>query len=499
MLLRLSKLCFAYEGQSTLFHDIDATIPCGWTGVVGRNGSGKTTLLRLLLRELSANSGDIELVGAGPTPLIEHCEQSVTSPPGRLAEFLGALDGATVRLRAALGVREDWGARWDSLSYGERKRLQVGSALHRWPDVLLLDEPTNHVDRETRGFLMQALSRFRGVGLLVSHDRALLDGLCRQCLFLEPPGVVVRPGTYTQAREQEQREVESRGAQVARTKQELARCLREQARRKHEASLADQKRSKRHLDKHDSDGRAKIDLARVSGKDGQAGRLLRQLDGKVARAQQELERVRMGARYETYLSFVGERAPRRSLFSIPPGELPLGAARCLSHPALTMAPEDRIAIIGRNGTGKSTLVRAIVSSLTIAAERLVYLPQELDANCVNGLGLHGLSREEQGKVLSIVSCLGSPPERLLHSESPSPGELRKLALAQGVARGAWLLVMDEPTNHLDLVSMQCLEEALAAYRGGILLVSHDEAFLARVANRFWHLQETAAGTTLLTR
>ena len=112
-------------------------------------------------------------------------------------------------LRRDLDVEDDWPWRHDTLSCGQQKRLQVACALWQRPDLLVMDEPTNHVDVPTREAVTAALARFKGVGLLISHDRALLDALCSQCLFMAAGQVTARPGGYSQGRGQEQLERET--------------------------------------------------------------------------------------------------------------------------------------------------------------------------------------------------------------------------------------------------------------------------------------------------
>lgn len=114
------------------------------------------------------------------------------------------MDGEAWEIRGRLGFDEAWPGRWDSLSHGERKHTQIAVALWRRPSALAIDEPTNHLDWEAKSMLVEALRRYDGVGLLVSHDRELLDGLCRQCAFVEPPDVTARPGGYSKGVEQAQ-------------------------------------------------------------------------------------------------------------------------------------------------------------------------------------------------------------------------------------------------------------------------------------------------------
>jgi len=137
--------------------------------------------------------------------------------------------------------------------------------------------------------------------------------------------------------------------------------------------------------------------------------------------------------------------------------------------------------------------------VNVPEKRLCYLPQELDAAQGSALTarLLRLSHEQRGQVLTVFSRLGSRPERVLGSEKPSPGEVRKLLLALDVARGAELLVLDEPTNHLDLPSIECLEDALHQCQGALLLVSHDERLLSKLTTKRWVIEPDESGNAVL--
>jgi ATPase subunit of ABC transporter with duplicated ATPase domains len=167
--------------------------------------------------------------------------------------------------------------------------------------------------------------------------------------------------------------------------------------------------------------------------------------------------------------------------------------RDLCHPALRIEPDDRIAVVGPNGAGKTTLVEHLLGVLDVPDGRLLYLPQELtrDEGAAVADRVRALPRSRRGEVATVVARLGSDAERVLETASPSPGELRKLLLAFGLAAEPWLIVMDEPTNHLDLPSVECLEATLAGFPGALLLVSHDAAFLSRLTVREWGLTPTA--------
>jgi ATPase subunit of ABC transporter with duplicated ATPase domains len=337
--------------------------------------------------------------------------------------------------------------------------------------------------------LCDVLIDFRGAGLIVSHDRELLDMLCSQCVFLDPPGVVLRPGGFTDGFREAQREAVAAERQGAVVKKHFAKIKRETSRRRHAAAQADRKRSKRGLSTKDHDARDKLNRARNTGRDAVAGKLLRQLDGRLKQAEAAARAADGAKTHELGIWMAGAQSRRRVLFDLEASSLPLGQERRLVFPRLTMRPDQRIGLIGPNGCGKSTLVRHILDHLRLDSTRLTYLPQEIDLEATASIieQLRGLPKDELGRAMAVVSRLNSRPDRLLSSEDPTPGEIRKVLVALGIARVPHLIVMDEPTNHMDLPSIECLEEALAGCPCGLLLVSHDHRFLDRLVTTCWEL------------
>jgi macrolide transport system ATP-binding/permease protein len=493
MQLVLSHITYTYPGSSEpALRDVSVTFPQGWTGIVGDNGGGKTTLACVACGLRAPDAGSV-----APRLVTFYCAQDATERPANLEDFALAYDGLAVALRRDLGIGEEWAWAFDELSGGQQKRLQVACALWARPDVLAMDEPTNHVDAATRRAIARALSRFKGIGLLVSHDRALLDEVCAQCLFVTRGTAALRPGGYTQASGQAALERESAVRARREARKEKARVERETQRRREAADRAAAGRSGRGLNKHDSDAREKRMRYLVSGQDGKAGKLSAAMETRLAAAGDQLARAHVDKRYEGDIWVDAQPSRRPVLFRMEPQTVRQGDFS-LEVPALSIGSTDRIGLVGDNGSGKSTLVKRIVGEIGEAV-RCLYIPQEptLGEKRAAAEELRGLPSDQRGRALSIVAQLNSDPARLLEGGEASPGEMRKLMLALGILRAPELIVMDEPTNHLDIGSTEALERLLAAWPGALLLVSHDAALVQASTATIWRTQPAPAGFRLV--
>jgi macrolide transport system ATP-binding/permease protein len=483
--IRFNNVSFTYDTMtSPLIDELSFDLTKGWTGIIGANGAGKTTILKLATGDLSPQKGSVK----GSKNAV-YCRQRTDETPLLLNELVLSTDSDACRVRGQLNVNIDWPDRWKTLSHGERKRAQIAVALWRSPRVLAVDEPTNHLDSYAKKLLYNSLKSYKGVGLLVSHDRDLLDDLCYQCLFVDPPQVILRPGNYTQGSQQAISNEEYQKNLYAVKKQTYIRLKKETSKRRDIASRSHRMRSKRGLTLKDHDARFKRNRARISGKDGTGGKLLNQMNGRIKQAQEKLKKIQVKKKYEMGIWVSGAISKRNFLFRLPEGMLHLGGSRHLYFPELLMCPDDRIAITGQNGGGKSTLILHILEILDIPRNRLTYIPQEIDQVSSKKILSEALelSGERLGKMMAVVSHLGSRPSRLLESRQPSPGEIRKLLLATGIASEPHLIIMDEPTNHMDLPSIECLEKALEGCPCGLLLVSHDRRFLGKLTSRRWDI------------
>ncbi len=481
--LMFHRVSFAYDSSADgLFRDLTFGLSDGWTGVIGPNGGGKTTLLRLSCGEISPRRGTI----TAPAGAL-YCPQRTDEAMPEFAQMLDAVDGDAYRVRSVLGIEDDWLLRWQTLSHGERKRAQIATCLWLKPELLAIDEPTNHLDQDARRRVHDALSTYRGIGLLVSHDRELLDALCFHCVFVHPPTAILRSGGYTTAVEslqEDERCARERKREASRQRHNLQREL--QQRRLHQRK-AEAAKSLRGVARKDHDARAKAFAARNS--DGGSGKRLRQLEGRVRHLREAEQAIRITPPRELGIGLETSSSRRNTVLFEPSGSLSLGHERQLVYPELIVQPTDRVALMGPNGSGKSTLLRHLVAHLTLPPERYLYIPQEVTAEHSAQLlqEIRSHPRSELGQWMAWVSRLGSDPERILDSHLPSPGEVRKLMLARRLQDEPHLILMDEPTNHMDLPSIECLEAALHETPCALVLVSHDARFLDRLTSIRWQI------------
>ena len=497
MSLHLSTVSFSYSSAVPVVVDASVDLGAGWAGVVGPNGSGKTTLLRLMAGEIEPDSGTV--TSAQPNAVVVLCPQRVDQAGQLVISFSQEWDASSARLRGVLGLDPDDLTRWETLSPGERRRWQVGAALAREPDVLLLDEPTNHLDREARDRLVSALVGYRGVGVVVSHDRGLLDELTSVTLRVEGGHLERWSGGYTVAREAWLADEAERAEAFAVAKRERSAATGrlDAAARGRAQAEATAKREQRTAGIKDPDTRGAARTGRVRSAEKTLGREVTVAKRDLARAEERVgsfeHRRELGG--EIALEF--ETAPKEWVAQLDLDLLVAGPKSLAADLHLGVRRTDRIRVSGVNGAGKTTLLQALVARAAIPDDRILWLPQEVTGDESRMLmdRIRTLPSDRLGVLMSLVAALGVDPGRLLDSGRPSPGEARKVLIACGLATSVWLAVLDEPTNHLDLPSIERLEDALASYGGALVLVTHDDAFAGGLVDTEWRIADGRVQTT----
>jgi ATPase subunit of ABC transporter with duplicated ATPase domains len=486
--IHLRNISFQYSSAVAIVTDASCSLGTGWTGVVGANGIGKTTLLRLIDGTLVPSAGSLEIDPADG--LVVRCPQTAHDIDSSIRDLADSWDGEAQSLRGRLELDRSDLARWTTLSPGERKRWQIGGALFGRPDVLLLDEPTNHLDAGARDLLLAALDRFRGVGIVVSHDRSVLNTLCRRILRIDNAQIGLWTGSYDTARQaweaDEAERLDGYRSAVA-ERRKVERRLADK-RRTTATKEARHKRQLRQAGVKDKDARSMEKKGRFSGGQKQASHEMSLLRDQAQRLRETAQGFEIRRRLGGELFFDYQPARRSRLMSFQ-GRLDVAGVTLADDVDVVIGREDRILLTGPNGAGKSTLLSAMLADSTLDKSRVLYLPQELTAEETRDLiaEVNALDPEIRGRVLGTVAVLGSEPQRLLATEVPSPGEARKLLIALGLGRGAWILLLDEPTNHLDLPSIERLESALCAYPGAVVVVTHDEDFARETTTTIWTL------------
>ena len=494
-LLLISGLTLRIAGR-TLLDRADLSVEAGRRiGLVGRNGAGKSTLLRAISGELAPDGGEIRLAArarmaqvrqeapSGPATLLETVlegdaerlallGEAETAAPERLGEIhdrLRAIGAEAAPARAAailagLGFTTAAQARAvQEFSGGWRMRVALATALFANPDLLLLDEPTNHLDLEATLWLEGWLAKFPGAAIVVSHDRGLLDRAVESIAHLDRQKLGLTPGGYT----------------------EFVRIRTEQAMQQTRAA------------------------ERIAAQRAHMQAFVDRFRAKATKARQAQARLKALEKLPV-LENVVEDAPTRFDFPEPARLAPpilalervstgYDGVAVLRNLSLSVDMDDRIALLGSNGNGKSTFAKLIAGRLeamqgTIRRSgklRVGYFAQHQTEELVLGETpvdhmARALPQALPPQLRAQLARFGLDADR---ADTPvanlSGGEKARLLLALATRDAPQLLILDEPTNHLDIDAREALVRALADFQGAVLLITHDPHLVELVADRLW--------------
>jgi ATP-binding cassette subfamily F protein 3 len=493
--LILDTVSYSIAGRNLLDRGSLMVDPGRRIGLIGRNGAGKSTLLKLIAGELQPDGGTIRLgnrirlgyvaqeaPGGDITPLevvlkadTERTELLAAAEdsgidPDRIAEIHDRLltiqaDAAPARAAAilsGLGFSTAWQARaMSSFSGGWRMRVALAAVLFSAPDLLLLDEPTNHLDLEATLWLEQYLGKFPGAVLLVSHDRQLLDRAVEAIAHLDNGKITLTPGGF---------------AEFIRIKTEKAL---QQGRAAEKAAEA-----RAHMQSFVDRFRAKASKARQAQSRIKALERMPQIESVVE------DKV-------TRFNFPEPNKLAPPMLSLDGVDIGYDGKPVLSGVSLRIDMEDRIALLGTNGNGKSTLAKLLAGRLAplrgrqfrTGNLRVGYFAQHQEEDLVMAETPYehlsrALPKATPPQIRAQAARFGLDADRVNTKVSAmSGGEKARLLLALATRDAPHLLILDEPTNHLDIDARDALVKALAEFEGAVLLISHDPYLVDLVADR----------------
>ncbi len=498
--LHLRGASFSHSSAVVVLDEVDLDVGPGRHGLVGANGAGKTTVLDLFDGTSTPNRGRVDVHADGP---VVRVRQRLGAPTPPVTAFATRWDAEAVTWRRRFDLDVDDLAAWDTRSPGTRMRWQVAAALDARPDVLLLDEPTNHLDGSARAAVVDALAAADvPLVVLVSHDRAVLDAVTDTTLRLVDRRLTPWAGGWSQASRAWAERDRARRAAHDRARHEARRAQRLVAEARTDLSGVERgaRASRRRAGARDHD-------ARSSAGKAHAAAAAKSLAGQVSarrsaadRAVEEVAATSPGRRRGAAITVASTVSDRDLLVHLVAPQVAVGDHVVARDVDLAVGPRDRIRIDGSNGAGKTTLVRALVAASRV---EVGLLDQDGSSRVGRGAGRRVaaggessmawrdrlLAGEDRHRLLAVLDHLGVDPERMLASAQPTPGEERKLALADLVVRPRPLLVLDEPTNHLDVASIVALQDALADHSAALVLVTHDEALAAAVTERTWRIAD----------
>lgn len=448
-------------------------------GIVGKNGEGKSTLLRLISGELKADSGEVhQEVNFNYFAQIDTVDETYRADQLD-SELLGRLHIPTNEV--------------DSLSGGELTKYRLAQVLSHYQPGLLLDEPTTHLDRKSIQFLMNELEYYYGTLITVSHDRYFLDQVVNKIWEVDNGQVKEYIGNYSAYKEQKEEELKEQKNAYEKFQKERSRIERSIETKQKQAQKAS-KTSTKQRNKNIKPDR----LAGTKQKDSVQKSLDKSVKAMETRLEQMDEVHLDHSRKEVHFPKTQSLELHNS-FPIMGEKLTVkgGDKVLLDKINFQFELRETIAITGDNGTGKSSLLQAILNNeegITLSPKIKIATYEQLDYQYDEDISLLSYlmkqTEYEESFVRAVLNQLGFEQRQINTSLSQlSGGEATKIALANVFIKPSNTLVLDEPTNFIDVYTIEALETFIKAYPGTVLLTSHDQYFVEKVASRVYKIEE----------
>lgn len=494
--ITFSDITFAYDGSfDNVFEHLSLELSTDWRlGLVGRNGRGKTTLLRLLTGELSPRGR------VNAPPGLRRFPAPVRDPSAPAWEAARDAGGdlepwVLARELNLLGLPDELLERpFETLSGGEQTRLLLAALFAGETPYPLIDEPTNHLDREGRARVAAYLRRKDGF-LLVSHDRALLDGCIDHVLSLNRAGADLQRGTFSDWQREKQRRDDFERAENERLRREIDRL---DAAARRTAAWSDRvERSK----KGSRNSGLRPDRGYVGHKSAKMMQRAKNVQSRRENAAAEKSRLLHNIESAETLKLSPLLHPKKVLAEARALSVAYGEKTVFRNVRFTLQRGDRLAVTGGNGCGKTTLLRLLggealpfEGSLTLASNlKISVVPQ--DTGFLRGPLEEFIARRGLDQTLcrAILRKLDFPRVQFEKPmEQYSAGQRKKVLLAASLCEEAHLYIWDEPLNYIDIFSRMQIEELLLTFQPTLLFVEHDAAFCDKIATGTLALGEPSA-------
>ena len=479
-MFKLTKINKRY-GDKRILEDLDLCLYEEIVALIGENGVGKTTLLKIMLGEVEADSGQI-------LPRHVVCGYVPQNPL-----FVGTVGGGlpandeTWRLEAALqdvGLNKPLAFKTDYLSGGQKTRLSIAYALAQNPppDILLLDEPTNNLDQAALHWLEEFVKQFRGAVIMVSHNRDFVNATCSKVLELQGGKLQEYKGNYDAYKAQKEQETQAA--------MDAYEAYAKERRRLEKVAVMFKQRmqqvNSKHYVKQPKESKIRFKEAK-SASQSIIGQKMKALNSRLGQMEDPIKPARSPRRP---LHLEGDVRSHKLILKLQ-GIAMKYQAVLFERLDLSITGSQRMRINGKNGSGKSTLLRIVMGfetptdgTVKLGHEISIgYLSQEIDGLDRQKTALANLEGVTADKtcIHRETRALGLEPAELLEKPARlSRGQQTKLSFCKLLLAEHDFLVLDELTNHLDIPAREAIESALRAYRGAMLIVSHDDYFVRAV-------------------